>query len=191
MRSVQALTVEALLADLHVAAVATSTTIAATAATSRPLLLSLPCLGAGGLFPHPPKAMSLLTLRVATEVAAEEEEVEEDGEGDPEVKILKLVLDGGGTIFAAKCPDSLREHIIVGEVVKHHVFKCGWWRWRPCQTSGQGCGQVRKSIRLGSQTDIKACLVHTTDRLVQFSGTKAKTCTNWKNLLSNLIVSGF
>ena len=95
--------------------------------------------------------MSLLTLRVAAE--EEEEEVEEDGEGDPEVKILKLVLDGGGTIFAAKCPDSLRELIIVGEVVKHHhVFKCGWWRWRPCQTSGQGCGQVRKSVMVPRQT---------------------------------------
>ena len=119
---------------------------AAAVATSWPPLISLPRLGAGGLFPHPPKAMSLLTSKAATEVAAEEEEEEEDGEGEAGRKILKLVLDGGGTNITAKCLGPFRDRIIVGEVVKRqYVFECGWGRWRPLQTSGQGCGQVRKS----------------------------------------------
>ena len=90
--------------------------------------------------------MSLLTSKAATEVAAEEEEEEEDGEGEAGRKILKLVLDGGGTNITAKCLGPFRDRIIVGEVVKRqYVFECGWGRWRPLQTSGQGCGQVRKS----------------------------------------------
>ena len=146
MRSVRGYS--ALLADLHVSVGATSSTIAArpaAAATSWPSRPSRARLGAGGLFPHLPKAMSLLTSKVAAE---------EDGEEDVEGKILKLVLDGGGTNITAKCPGPLRDRIILVEVVKRqHVFECGWGQWRPFQTSGQGCRQVRKSTWY---TDIKA-----------------------------------
>ena len=122
-------------ACLHVSAIAVST---AAAATNWWPLLSLPCLGAGSLFAHLPKAMSQATSEAAV-VEEEEQYREEDTDGT----IFALILDGGGTKI---CWSVSWVCAIVSETVKHkNVFKCRWGRWRPYQTPGQGCGQVRKT----------------------------------------------
>ena len=78
-----------------------------------------------------------------TSEAAVVEVEEQDEEEDTDGTILALILDGGG---AKICWFMSWVRVIVSEAVKHkNVFKCRWGRWRPYQTPGQGCGQVRKT----------------------------------------------